>query len=71
MYTDPLGAGCGRRSDRAPPSCRMQPPGVAGLRASRVAPPAPTPLRMRASCTQGVRGGQVEASDVSCRADLE
>ena len=69
--TDPLGAGCGRLTDRAPPSCRMQPPGTAGLRATRAGPSAPTSLRLLARCTQGVRGGQVEASDVSCRADLE
>ena len=62
---DPLGAGCGRRAGRARPSCRLQPPGTAGLRAVRAAPPAPTSLRMLARCTQWVRGVQVEPSGTS------
>ena len=43
----------------------MQPPGTARLRATRVGPLAPTPLRMLVRCTQWVRGVQVEASS-SC-----
>ena len=61
--TDPLGAGYARQVGRARPSCRVQPSGVTGLRAVRAAPPAPTPLRMLARCTQWVRGVQVEPSD--------
>ena len=68
---DPLGAGCGRRAGRARPSCRLQPPGTAGLRAVRAAPPAPTPLRMLARCTQWVRGVQVQASSACWEAVLE
>ena len=37
----------------------------------RVGPPAPTPLRMLATCTQWVRGGQVEASSTCWKAVLE
>ena len=62
--TDALGAGCGHQRGRAHPSCSIQPPGVAGLRAVRAAPPAPTSLRMLARCTQWVRRVQVEASSV-------
>ena len=69
--TDPLDAGCGRLTDRAPPSCRMQPPGTAGLRVARVAPPDPMPPRMLVRCTQWVRGGQAEASSTCWKAALE
>ena len=69
--TDPLGAGCGRLMDRAPPSYRMQPPGAAGPRASLVAPPAPPSLRKLARCTQWVRGAQVEGIGAPSTASLE
>ena len=54
--TDPLGAGCGRRAGRATPSCRLQPPGTAGLRAVRAAPLAPTPLTPAAASPAGSGG---------------
>ena len=50
--TDLLVAGYTRQISRARPSCRVQLPGTAGLRAVRAAPPAPPSLRLLARCTQ-------------------
>ena len=69
--TDLLGAGYTRQVGRARPSCRVQPPGMAGLRAVRAAPPASPSLRLLARCTQQVRGVQVEAFDATQAAVLK